>query len=113
MINRKRYAEHRLAWLYFYGSWPALFIDHINGNRSDNRISNLRDVPLVVNNQNQREPRGNNTNGFLGVRVRNERIYAEIAVNGKSIKLGNFPSKEAAHEAYVQAKRKLHPGCTL
>ena len=40
----KRYRAHRLAWLYVYGTWPKHDIDHINRNRSDNRICNLRDV---------------------------------------------------------------------
>ena len=43
-INRKRYCEHRLAWLYVYGKWPEDMVDHINGIKDDNRIENLREA---------------------------------------------------------------------
>src|SRR3990167_3120706 len=48
------YRAHRLAWLYVYGFWPPADIDHINGNRSDNRIVNLRSVTRSQNLQNMR-----------------------------------------------------------
>lgn len=45
----KAYQLHNVIWLYTYGEWPKLEIDHINGIRDDNRISNLRDVTRSVN----------------------------------------------------------------
>jgi hypothetical protein len=53
-IGCKRYYAHRLAWLYVYGEWPSLEIDHINCDRLDNRISNLRDVTHHQNMNNLR-----------------------------------------------------------
>jgi len=45
----RKFLAHRLAWLMHYGKFPDFTIDHINHNPGDNRISNLRDVPLVEN----------------------------------------------------------------
>jgi hypothetical protein len=48
----KSYLAHRLAWLYVHGEWPENLIDHINNNRSDNRICNLRKATKTENNRN-------------------------------------------------------------
>src|SRR5205823_1285596 len=52
-IDGQAVSAHHLAWLIAYGSWPLGVIDHINGDRSDNRIENLRDTTSKVNAQNQ------------------------------------------------------------
>jgi len=57
---------HRLAWLYVYGELPSGVIDHINGDRGDNRIANLRDATHAINCQNVRKANKNNTSGLLG-----------------------------------------------
>ena len=65
-IKGVQYKAHRLAWLYVYGEMPSKNIDHINGNKLDNRISNLRDVPQSVNVKNtNREP--NPDTGCIGI----------------------------------------------
>ena len=110
------YPSHRLAWLYVYGRWPSQTIDHINGNRADNRICNLRDVPMRINIQNKRKPVCTNRTGFLGIRrdpTSIARWSAKIVVDGKAVFLGQFPSPEDAHQAYLKAKRILHEGCTI
>ena len=113
MLNRQ-YQAHALAWYYVYGRWPVHQIDHINGEKIDNRIDNLRDVLPVVNNQNMRRASRNNKTGLLGVSLCFGTTYrAQIGINGTVKTLGYFKSPEAASECYLAAKRKLHEGCTI
>lgn len=116
-IDYKQIIASRLAWFYVHGVWPSGVIDHINGNPSDNRIANLRDVSQSVNLENQRKPRSNNTSGYLGVkpykRGNKKPWVSQIVVRGKVINLGYFETAIAGHEAYLSAKRKLHIGNTL
>ncbi len=113
--DNKLYLAHRLAWFITHGRWPDKQIDHINGNRSDNRIANLRDVSRSANSQNLRKAKSNNKIGLLGVSwgKRNKKWTALIFVNGKKISLGYFSDPLDAHNAYLQAKRKHHTGCTI
>lgn len=107
---------HRLVWFYVHGSWPKGVIDHVNGDRADNRITNLRDVSNAANVQNQKKAqRSNKSTGMLGVTPiqRSKLLAAKIVVNGRSLYLGAFATPELAHEAYVQAKRIHHEGNTL
>lgn len=104
---------HRLAWLYVNGEWPAGDIDHINGVRSDNRMCNLRVVTNAINCQNKRDPLPANKAGFLGVSPNNGLWRAKIQLNRKQHHLGYFKTPEEAHEAYLEAKRRLHEGCVI
>lgn len=114
-VKKRLYAAHRLAWLYSYGEWPTFCIDHINGDRSDNRLRNLRDIPKAMNHQNLKTARADNKTGLLGASLSKRRGHyiAQIVINKKSIHLGSYDSKEAAHLAYLSAKRELHPASTL
>jgi hypothetical protein len=111
-INGMQFKAHRLAWLHFHGLWPEQQIDHLNGNRADNRIANLRDVSRSMNLQNQTRPQKSNTSGFLGVSWKKgkNRWQALIMVNGRNQHIGYFNTAEAAHAAYLAAKLQLHPG---
>lgn len=115
MVDNEVYSEHRLVWFYNHGKWPEHDIDHINGDPSDNRIENLRDVPAAINMQNERKPRKNNTSGFLGVHFKKklQKYGAGITVRRKRVHLGYFDTPQEAYAAYVTAKRKLHEGCTI
>lgn len=105
---------HRLAWLYVHGKWPDHEIDHIDGNRANNAIANLRDVTRSVNHENLRRARSDNAHGFLGVSPFKGKWWkARITVNGKWQHLGTFRTPEEAHAAYLEAKRRLHVGCTI
>lgn len=114
-IDKKLYWAHRLAWLHMTGAWPTHDIDHIDGDKSNNRWSNLRDVPQAVNNQNVRSPFAGNSSGYLGVNWHptNHNWTAKISVNNRTKYLGSYSTPEEAHAAYVAAKRELHTGSTL
>lgn len=96
-------SAHRLAWFYVYGQWPLNQIDHINRNRSDNRIANLRDVTRAVNLKN-RPVYG--AVPFLGVTLTRSgrRFASQITINRKTRYLGSFKTAEEAHQAYLSAQ---------
>lgn len=86
---------------------PTEEIDHINGNRLDNRVENLRICTRAENNKNQKK-RKDNKAGIKGIRERKGRWQARIQTEGKSICLGSFSNKEKAQEAYRQAAKAQH-----
>lgn len=115
MLDGRTYALHRLARFYVDGVWPGDEVDHRNGVRDDNRDDNLRDGDKTFNQQNRRTAERTNKSGFLGVswcRYRNK-WRAHICVEGRNRSLGRYDTPEAAHAAYVEAKRRLHPSNTL
>lgn len=102
---------HRLAWLYVYGVLPAESIDHINGDKTDNRIANLRDVSRTVNMQNRYRVHLDKVScKLLGATW--DKTWgnwkAQINLRGKTIYLGRYKTAEEAHLAYMEGKRRLH-----
>jgi hypothetical protein len=96
------------------GQWPAGYIDHINGNRADNRFANLRDVLPTANTHNQRKAqRSNQSTGVLGTFKNGSGFAARIAHNNTKIYLGTFRTLGEASAAYVAAKRLLHSTCSI
>lgn len=113
-INGKQYKAHRLAWLYVTGEWPRGQIDHIDGNRANNKFANLREATASMNAQNLHAAnKSNKSTKTLGVTKKRDKYQAQIQHNRTGIYLGVFQSKEDAHEAYIEAKRKIHEGCTI
>jgi hypothetical protein len=106
-INYFLYSAHRLAWLYVYGSFPKM-IDHINGNRQDNRIENLRECTDSQNQGNSKRSK-NNTTGYKGVSLHKGtgKYTAEITYNNKKIYLGLFLTPEEAHDTYCKKASEL------
>lgn len=104
----RRYLAHRLAWFYVHGSWPNDEIDHLNHNRSDNRIANLRVVSRSQNEQNKVAANKSNVLGVLGVSKNKSGFIARIACNKEHKNLGTFRTIEEASNAYWYAKTKLH-----
>ncbi len=100
---------HRVAWALHYGEWPDDEIDHVNADRSDNRIENLRSVTRKENSRNRRKSKAN-TSGMKGVSWRKKECKWEASIkhNGKNHHLGLFDSVGAAHAAYCEAARSLH-----
>ena len=105
-VCSRKYRAHRLAWLHVYGEWPTDQIDHINRNRSDNRIANLREVTNKQNLQNTGK-RSNNTSGHPGVRwhKRASKWRACIKHDYKHIHLGYFSILEEAISARKAAEK--------
>lgn len=101
------YAGHRLAWLYFYGVWPEKFIDHINGDKTDNRIANLREATQSQNMANSKISR-NNTSGIKGVaKLKDGRYRAYITHERKRIDIGIYLTVSEAAKAREKMGRKL------
>lgn len=100
------------------GRWPVGVVDHINGFRSDNRWSNLRDTTDRVNQQNLKAAQKNNQTGYLGVtKLRNRRgskhYAAQLFADGRRVVCSYHETPEEAHAPYLEAKRKYHEGNTL
>lgn len=107
------YYVHRLVWFYVFGEWPKGDVDHIDGDWSNNRIGNLRDVSHGTNMENMRRARKDNRSGLLGAHKHGNGFCSAIQVKKKLIRLGWFATAQEAHAAYLKAKRELHPGCTI
>lgn len=114
-IDSERYLAHRLAWLYVYGEWPDGEIDHINGNRADNRIANLRVGTHAQNMQNRRNAQAGSSHGVMGVyfHKQNRKWVAAVTVMKKTHYAGFYDTPEEAHQAYLRAKRRLHEFCAI
>lgn len=108
-VYGKKYRAHRLAWLYVHGCFPEQGLDHINGDKLDNRIANLREADQMQNSQN-RKPMEGTSSKLLGVtRYRGANKWrAQIMVSGKKIALGYFDDEHQAYDAYLKAKAELH-----
>lgn len=103
--NYKKFYVHRVVWEIHHGNIPNGFeIDHINQNKLDNRIENLRLVSHIDNNKNKGLNK-NNTSGFVGVcwDKRSSKWFSYITVNSKQISLGLFKEKDKAISARKEA----------
>jgi hypothetical protein len=104
-IFSRQLVAHRVIWLLKFGEWPSADIDHINGNRLDNRIENLRAVSRADNLRNRRMPI-TNTSGIVGVGWDKARgkWRAQIEANGLAKCLGHFEEKADAAAARKAAE---------
>lgn len=102
---------HRVVLAMANGRWPEVS-DHINGDKGDNRLSNLRDCSQSENCRNAKRP-SDNKSGVVGVhRLKGSATWvASIAANGEAFHLGRFPSKEEATAARqkAEAEHNFHP----
>ena len=109
--KRKVYFAHRLAWYFVHGEFPENLIDHINENKIDNRIVNLREATDAQNKTNISTPTASNKSGFLGVSWCKcaKKWRAQLMVDGVYNYLGIFDDPVEAYETYLTAKRTFHP----
>lgn len=113
-VDRHLLYVHRIGWALHTGMWPTFEVDHRDADPTNNRWTNLRDVPHAVNIQNRRQPNvAHIGQRLLGAFKDGDRFYSKIGVDGRRHWLGTFGTEEQAHAAYVEAKRRLHEGCTL
>jgi hypothetical protein len=110
-IDWVAYQAHRVVWKMAYGE-DALFIDHINGDRTDNRISNLRSVSSAENAKNKATP-SHNTSGHVGVTwlKREQKWFAQVQLAGKCKSLGYYSDIRDAIAARQKANEQygFHP----
>ena len=104
-----RYA-HRLAWLLHYGEFPTHQIDHINMDRADNRINNLRKATNAQNSRNRGAQSNNKSTGVKGVRfIEKYGLYVvSITVDGIAHNRGCFRNIKDAAAEYERAAQELH-----
>lgn len=97
-VDGRQYKAHRLCWFLYYGNWPKQMIDHIDGNKSNNCIDNLRDVSRSRNGLNRQYPRGvwRSSDGAAW--------EAHIRIDGERKYLGRFATEEAAWAARKEAE---------
>jgi len=112
-LEKKHIKIHRIVWMMVYGRWPKPMIDHINGNRKDNKLFNLREVTAKQNLENRSTSvtkSGLPRSGFKGVhwnRFTNKWV-ASIGHQKKNIYLGSFDDPEKGYAAYIEAAKKYH-----
>jgi len=109
---------HRVAFVLMTGNLPKNVVDHINGDKTDNRWCNLRDVSSRANAENRRSTAPHRALP-LGVTAPSRLAHqknpyrAVIRISGRSAHIGYFPTPEEAHQAYLEVKRRHHAGCTI
>lgn len=108
-INSEKYLAHRLAWLYVYGYFSEDMLDHINQNKSDNRICNLREASRSENLFNKGKTKAN-TSGVKGASwdKRNKVYLARLSVNNRKIYLGRFKTISEAEAVLTANRQKYH-----
>ncbi len=103
-VNGRRHYAHRIAWLLQYGEWPSNEVDHISGDRSDNRLSNLRAATRAQNRRNSASFGASGVKGVFWV-ADQKKWRASIHIDRKCRNLGVFPRIEEAVAAYNSAAR--------
>jgi hypothetical protein len=108
-IDGVPYSAHRLAWLYVHGSWPKVVIDHIDGDRSNNRLSNLREATLRQN-QFNRKVKCTSSTGVKGVSLdrRGKRFQVQIKIEGVKKFIGYFNTISEGAAAYNAIAKTIH-----
>jgi len=110
-IRGKKYYAHRLIWMMHFGYIPEeMIIDHKNGNRSDNKIENLRLLDPQQNTENRQKCNKNNLVGFIGVSRQGNKFRARIRIDGETKNIGSYASAVEAHRAYLEIKKASHKG---
>lgn len=100
MVMGRAILPHRLAWFYSHSKWPDMYIDHINGDASDNRLCNLREANQSQNMANQHKLRKNNVSGFSWC----------IVAQGLRKMAGNYSSQRKASLSWIVSNKRRSKG---
>jgi hypothetical protein len=100
---------HRVIWMLHHGDWPSQVIDHINRDKTDNRIENLRDVSPDANARNNGNELGSGLKGSYRMKNRKTPTFkAHITVNRINTYLGTYRTAEEAHQAHLRAAAQVN-----
>ncbi len=105
-FNNKSYQAHRVAWFIHHQTQPTS-LDHINRIKSDNRISNLREVSLSLNTHNVEDKRYTSSSGYRGVFKHKNKWRAVISIEGSRKHLGLYPTPEEASAVYEEYRPRV------
>ena len=107
-VNRKTYLAHRLIFFMHHGYMPN-FVDHIDCNKQNNKIENLREASMAENNRNVGLSK-KNSSGVKGVSwvARDKKWRVQIRLNIKTISLGNYDDLKEAETVSIEARKLLH-----
>ena len=104
-VENKRFSGHRLAWYFYYGEWPDFHIDHMDGDKQNNKINNLRKSNPSVNMKN-RGLNKNNTTGYSGIQKSRNKWRVRVRIDGKLLNFGTYDNIEDAvrvrNEVYIE-----------
>lgn len=106
-FRREKIPLHHIVWAVAKGYWPKHEIDHIDLNRGNNGIANLREATHAENLRNVGIKKSN-TSGLKGVSMAGPSWRAQIVLVGRRIHIGCYPTKEQAHQAYAAKAAELH-----
>ena len=108
-VKGRKFLAHRLAWLYVFGVWPSRGLDHINRNKADNRISNLREASQSENMQNKGMSKSKANPGLpIGITMNGVSYMVRVGCNGVRRYVGSFKTLREAVDARIEAKEEIH-----
>jgi hypothetical protein len=107
-VKGKRYYVHRVIFFLFHGRWPKDQIDHINKDKTDNRIENLRECSRSENHRNRADIKGRDLPRNVYIDKSTGRYRVQITINNKKISLGCYPNIELAQLVASEAREKYY-----